>query len=299
MWHRPYAHRRELTDRWADLKIRTHYWHARVKSRAQLFAYRVLGRDHRRYFRVGNAGDILTADLLRWHYGCDVENCDQGGKRLLLIGSIGHAVQPGDVVCGIGTKDKMLPPANDHSTVQVIGMRGPITFEAFKRAGYDVSRVRFLFDPGLLIRALLPRHALAVRPRGAIFIPHYRERARYERHGAIPRQVRMASIDASPADVAHAILGAELVYTSSLHGVIFSHALGRPCVLIKPQTEEPLLKYQDYFAGAGVPMPEPCTDIWAAHAQAKPLSPADLRCEVTASVLPAITELAQQGVAVQ
>lgn len=280
------------------MKIRTHYWHTRVKSRAKLLAYRVLGRDHGRYFRVGNAGDILTADLLKWHYGCDVINCDQGGRRLLLIGSIGHTVQPGDVVCGIGTKDKALPPAGD-SAVQVIGLRGPISLEAFKKAGYDVSQVRFLFDPGLLIRALLPRAAFAVRPRGTIFIPHYRERTKYRRKRDLPEQVRLVSIDDAPIKVAQAILGAELVYTSSLHGVIFSHALGRPCVLIRPQTEEPLMKYQDYFAGVGVPMPEPRADIWAAHAQSKPLSPVELRCDVTSSVLPTLGHLTERGVAIQ
>jgi hypothetical protein len=281
------------------LKIRTHYWHARVRSRAKLLAYRVLGRDHGRYFRVGNAGDILTADLLKWHYGCDVINCNEGGKRLLLIGSIGHSVQRGDVVCGIGTKDKALPPAGENSTVQVIGLRGPISLEAFKKAGYDVSHVRFLFDPGLLIRALLPHAAFAVRPQGAIFIPHYRERIKYQSRRDLPSQVRLVSIDDAPTRVGQAILGAELVYTSSLHGVIFSHALGRPCVLVRPQTEEPLLKYQDYFAGAGVPMPEPRSDIWAAHAQSKPLSPAELRCDVTASVLPSLGQLTERGVAVQ
>ena len=281
------------------MKIRTHYWHARVKSRAKLLAYRVLGRDHGRYFRVGNAGDILTADLLRWHYGCDVLNCDSGGKRLLLIGSIGHSVQLGDVVCGIGTKEAALPKAHENHGVQVLGLRGPISLDAFRNAGYDVSGVRFLFDPGLLIRSLLPAEILAEPARGAIFIPHYRERARYERHRAIPDQIRLESIDASPLQVAKAILGAELVYTSSLHGIIFSHALGRPCVFIKPQTEEPLLKYEDYFAGIGVSMPEPRNDIWAAHAQAKPVSPTQLRCEVTAKVLPTIAELTQRGIAVQ
>jgi hypothetical protein len=281
------------------LKIRTHYWHARVKSRAKLLAYRFLGRDHGRYFRVGNAGDILTADLLKWHYGCDVVNCNEGGKRLLLIGSIGHTVQLGDVVCGIGTKDKALPPAGENSAVQVLGLRGPISLEVFKKAGYDVSQVRFLFDPGLLIRVLLPRAAFATRPQGAIFIPHYRERIKYQRRRDLPSQVRLVSIDDSPTRVAQAILGAELVYTSSLHGIIFSHALGRPCVFIRPQTEEPLLKYQDYFAGAGVPMPEPRSDIWAAHAQSKPLSPVDLRCDVTPSVLPTLGHLTERGVVVQ
>src|SRR5690606_38420197 len=117
----------------------------------------------------------------------------------------------------------------------VVGVRGPITYDAFKATGHDVSGVRFLKDPGLLIRFLAGPEPAVPQAGRVIFIPHYRERHLYK---SLPKGITLVDIDAEPLELARTIREANLVYASSLHGIIFAHALERPCVWVKPQTEE-------------------------------------------------------------
>ncbi|MGC3987587.1 MAG: hypothetical protein QM777_24290 [Pseudorhodoferax sp.] len=104
------------------------------------------------------------------------------GRRLLLVGSVSHRVLDGDIVCGIGSKHSTIPAA-DGLRIRVWGVRGPMTLDAFRQAGHDVSQLRFMGDPGVLIGKLYP-DVLHIRPEAGntIFIPHYRERFEHRRN---------------------------------------------------------------------------------------------------------------------
>ncbi|MEO1564336.1 MAG: polysaccharide pyruvyl transferase family protein, partial [Pseudomonadota bacterium] len=67
-----------------------------------------------------------------------------------------------------------------------------------------------------------------------------------------------------------------LVYSSSLHGIIFAHALGRPAVMVLPATPEPVSKFEDYYLGVGLKMPKPLASINDAKFAVAPNSPATL-----------------------
>ena len=47
------------------------------------------------------------------------------------------------------------------------------------------------------------------------------------------------------------ILTADLVISSSLHGIIVAEAFGIPSRLLRLTSAEPMLKYQDYYSGTG------------------------------------------------
>jgi pyruvyltransferase len=261
--------------------VRTFYWHSRVLGSARFLRQRLLGRNTDNFFRKGNAGDIYNADVIRRTYGTSARNISDDGRRLLLIGSTAHNVRDGDIVCGIGSKGIPIPSAAD-VRCQVLAVRGPITLDAFKAAGHDVSNVRSQLDPGLLIRFDVPSRAPV--PGRVALLPHYRERAMYR--GKVPSALRLIDIDNEPVDVAKQIQEAELLYTSSLHGLIFAHALGRPCVLIRPLTEESELKYQDYLASVHVP--------WRPW---RSLDEARRSYEAADFALPTLSTLRAQGVA--
>ncbi|QDU53962.1 polysaccharide pyruvyl transferase family protein [Aeoliella mucimassa] len=223
-------------------------------------------------FLVGNAGDLLSGSIIQHAYKLPHVNVKKEGHRLLLVGSVFHFVKPGDIACGIGVREGQ-PVQTD---CRIMGLRGPLSYETLKSAGYDMSECKFLYDPGLMIRELAPA-TKPVRPRGQIFIPHYRERFNYLLNTQLMRKrVSVVSIDATPEAIAHRIRRAELVYTSSLHGVVFAHSLGVPCVFVRPQTGEPMFKYQDYYASIGVPYPTPADNIAAALSQPKPDSPTEI-----------------------
>ena len=275
--------------------IRTFYWHDRVIKRPQLWLKRLANRNPDHFFVTGNAGDIFAKDLIAKQYGCESINIADEGRRLLTIGSIAHRVLPGDIVCGAGVKSADLPAPVPGARYLFQGVRGPLSHEALRRAGYDMSGIRFLLDPGLLIRYFVDSDIQPTKNRIG-FIPHYRERGVYWRQP--PKGISLIDIDNAPIKVAKKIMSCELVYSSSLHGLIFAHALGRPCVFVAPKTEEPLFKYEDYYASIGAPMPRPLDGIESRHLSAKPISPTELRYSMETFEFPAPAVLQEYGVMV-
>ena len=234
--------------------VRTFYWDGAERSvKARL--RRALGTPAGPRLRVGNAGDLYNRDLVRFLYGEDPQNVSTDGSRLLLVGSIVHRVAAGDIIAGVGTKGSPLPTPPEN--VSVVGVRGPITLDALRSAGYDTSEVRFALDPGLLAARIYPDESREQPIPGRVaFIPHYRDLDQFRSTTSL----HVISVDAEPADFVREIARSEYVYSSSLHGVIFAHSIGRPCTLVAPRNPEPVIKYRDYFASIGLSW-EPPRDI--------------------------------------
>ena len=271
------------------MKVRALYW----DPRPQGVLSRIRHRRHRNWVH-GNAGDIFNVDLVRWAYaGHDVVNATDDGPRLLLVGSVARLLRPGDLVNGIGAKAlDALPPASAGAAT-IRGLRGPLTLQAFEQAGYDVSGVRFLADPGLLIGTMFPDLAdVEAVPNRVISIPHYRLRGQVNDE---PR-VEVVDIDADPHDIGREIRRAEVVYTSSLHGLIWAHALGRPVVLTEPPPEEPRFKYEDYLLSVGQTL-GPTPTLHEALAAGAPGDPVDVRAVVESITMPDLAELQAAGIA--
>ena len=261
--------------------IRTYFWHARRMGLLKPLAG-IVGLKKDLYFRHGNAGDTFNRDLLGRTYGCRVKNTSDA-PRLLCTGSIAHQAKAGDVLCGVGVKAlDHLPRVSPPGSIFLRGLRGPKTLEAFRDAGHDVSGVRFLMDPGILISSFLGPEALRTVGREIVFIPHYRERDHYAKNP--PNGIRVLDIDNPPIRIAREILKAKIVASSSLHGIVFAHSLGRPAVPVKPRTEEPLFKYEDYYAALHVRMPawldEPTLDGLAAYSDT-PLDIGDAKARIS------------------
>lgn len=257
------------------MELRTFYWDATKNGTSATW-------------RAGNAGDVFNRDLAEYLYGATLRNAAYNGGRLLLVGSIVHRVLPGDVVSGVGHKGSPIPPASQNPGVRFLGVRGPLTLAAVQEAGYDVSEVRYQYDPGLLVRVMYADlvESVPAEPGRVVFVPHYRERPQY----ADRTDVAVIDIDCTPRELVREILRAEHVYSSSLHGLIFSHALGRPCTLVAPLTEEPELKYRDYVASVGLPWTTP-PDLDGAIRAPKPTSPFEVALTLDDFAFPTADEL--------
>lgn len=264
--------------------VRTFYWDPVVPRRPGLFRRRT-------GLRVGNAGDLYNRDLITHLYGQPPVNTEDG-PRLLLVGSVVHRARSGDIVCGVGTKGADLPdPASTRLDLRAV--RGPLTVAALAERGFDTSTITSLADPGLYVASVYPELVAetAVERGRVIFIPHYRDL----HHFRSGRDYRLVSIDCEPADLVREILRAEFIYTSSLHGLIFAHALGRPAVLVAPVEGEPELKYQDYFASIDLPWTSP-PGIDEAVRQRRSDSPLHLVRSRQDFAFPSFEELAAAGV---
>lgn len=271
--------------------IQTCIWHDRVKNRRKLYWDRYVRRKPWNDFAVGNAGDIFTRNVLSHFYPGAIPANVASGPRLLCVGSIAHLSTSGDVLSGVGCRTTDLS-ALPKGSIHIHGLRGPISYDIFKRAGYDVSQVAFLADPGLLIGKMLPERA-PVRGH-VLFIPHYRERKAIRKK--VPAAMRVVDIDNNPLLIARNIQSAECVYSSSLHGLIFAHALGRPCVFVRPESDEPLLKFEDYFLSVGLAFPKPLDTIGDADFAATPTSPASLSFDAQAIIFPSEELLKGRGI---
>lgn len=278
------------------MELKTYFWAKRIIHPMIHSVLRNIRPGSASYrFKIGNCGDIFNKNLFRYLYGKSVDICNtnrQGG-RLLAVGSIAQNLRRGDVVCGIGTKSKMIP--RGVKDITIYGLRGPISYDIFKKAGYRLRDLKFLYDPGLLLGAIIPESLYRQSaPHEAIFIPHYRERYL---HSVLPKGIRFCDIDNYPEFVAKEILNAELVYTSSLHGIIFSHSLGRRAVFVAPQTDESELKYKDYYASVGLEYRKPLSSIFEANYIRDDRVPFDISYAKDDFVFPTIDELITRGVA--
>lgn len=223
------------------MKIRTYYWKPSIDQPKRKSALSFFKKKNK--FLIGNAGDIFNEDLIKWAYpGTDLINQDSYGPRALFVGSTAHKALQGDLISGIGCKYSNLPKKN--YDVYIRGVRGPLTLNAFEDAGHDISSVNFLGDPGLLIGEIYPDlFNIQERAGKILFIPHYRMRFTYHSN----KRYEVKDIDDSPYNISKSIRSAEYIITSSLHGLIWAHALGRPVSLVKPDSTEPLFKFHDYL----------------------------------------------------
>ncbi|WP_319517574.1 polysaccharide pyruvyl transferase family protein [uncultured Martelella sp.] len=275
------------------MSIRSFYWEATIIDPIRFFIKRKVLNRGWGSFRYGNAGDIFARNLLEYFYpGEQIIVCNrEDSPKLITVGSVAQCSASGDILCGSGCKSPALPSVEGKQP-WAHSLRGPLSLEACRKAGFDVSDVAYLADPGLLISKFV--EPIKPVPNRVIFIPHYRERRAVLPD--IPAGIKFVDIDARPSDVAREIMKAELVYTSSLHGIIFSHALGRPCVQVRPQTEEPSFKYQDYFLSMNLEMPVPADNIQQAWGAAKPVSPITLPITPDEITFPSIEHLTESGI---
>lgn len=280
------------------MEIRSYYWNARKVSFSKYLYLKMRGRYSGLQLRHGNAGDIFNRDLIRWLYGANPRNISDEGRRLLIVGSVMNVIRPNDVLCGIGWKgNQEFDHKNILNTCLIYGLRGPLTYDVLKRNNVKLDQIKFLLDPGLLIKRVYGIKTESYEAKDVVFIPHYREYGQYLGK-RLPKGILLMKVDSRPKRLAISILQAKLVFTSSLHVIVFSHALNRPCIFVRPQTEEPLFKYQDYFASVDLDYPRPLDNIYGAKFQNIKDSPIHISKDESDFYFPDITKLREQGVIV-
>ena len=245
------------------MALRTYFWYSRILSRVDYFKFKIL-RKPLDGFKYGNAGDVFARDLIKFIYKEDVYNTRDAGNRLLVVGSLASVIKEKDVINGIGWKGNNLDNiAQNIANAKVYGVRGPLTKQLFEKHNADLSDLKFMLDPGLLIKEVYKlREKETINKKQISFIPHYNDTLDFKK---IPDFFKIISIDNKPKTVARAIMKSKIVYTSSLHGIIFSHALKVPCVFVSPQSNEPIFKYKDYFLSVNIKMPKPLESIYIAN----------------------------------
>ncbi|MQY10928.1 hypothetical protein SRB5_10410 [Streptomyces sp. RB5] len=201
----------------------------------------------------GNVGDRLTPWLARRIRGVPARWVPphRPGRKHFVTGSVIGLAGPGAVVWGAGV---MYAGEAVDPRAELVAVRGPLTREAALRCGAVCPPV--YGDPALLVPRFLPRPA-GPGPGPPALVPHFADKARAR--GGVPDGWRFVDVQQPVEDFVDRLVGARLVASSSLHGIILAHAYGIPAVWISygdlPAGDG--TKFHDYFLSVGVPVPPP------------------------------------------
>jgi hypothetical protein len=163
---------------------------------------------------------------------------------------------------GVGSLLNAYNRSSADASIFGAGMREPFTFDARpgsiialrgrhtrERTAYERSVA--LGDPGLLANQVY-RHSPTARS-GRLLIPHFTDLNSAKNRSTLSRLqghgFRIAWPSTSPSRMARLISSASVVASSALHGIVFSHSYGTPCIPFRfPQAAESTFKYDDYFS---------------------------------------------------
>ena len=217
------------------------------------------------FLRVRNFGDLLGPWIVRRIVETELLGASADPtQRLLTVGSIGEKAVEGDVLWGSGLiRDPAETGRHLPRTIDVRAVRGPLTAACLRRSGITATSV--YGDPAALVPLLWRDEELGItrRSAGTVMLPHYRSDAVWPRPHLRARGSHLTRI--------RAIASAELVISSSLHGIILAEAYGVPVIPVR-EPGEPEFKYRDYFEGTGRELPV-LQPTWNSALEAEPITP--------------------------
>ena len=163
-------------------------------------------------------------------------------KHYFVIGSILRLATRHTIVWGAG----IIQSNENVESAKFILVRGPLTRNRLLRLGYNVPEK--YGDPALLL-ALLPQEKIIKKYKLGI-IPHYVDFE--DACHLYKNKIDVLVIDLctnNPQFVINSILECEYILSSSLHGIIASHALNTPVLWVKISNRlyGDDVKFEDYY----------------------------------------------------
>lgn len=195
------------------------------------------------YDKPNNMGDVLTPHILDY-YKIAYQRVNFDTANLICVGSIAHLAKPNVTVLGSGAMFMNRPLNRDANWVFV---RGPLTRNIILQNGGNCPEL--YGDPALLISRMI---TTSKKKYDVAIVPHYQDFRRIKlRYGLKYKIINVVNRD--PLQVVAEIAKCRAIISSSLHGIIVSHALGIPAAHVE---FSPLwgdgTKFIDYFSSIGV-----------------------------------------------
>ncbi len=208
-----------------------------------------------------NMGDLIAPYLFEKITGKKPLRVSPSCKApfFLSCGSIIGSCNSNAIVWGSGS---MYPGVNIGKPMKILAVRGPLTRQALLTKGISCPQV--YGDPGLA----LPKY-YTPNPRDRHYkvgiIPHYADHHYMSKTFSNIPDVLVINIDRGVEAVCDDIKACKVTISSSLHGIIVSHAYGVPSAWMtaSPHAKWPIgggkFKYKDYYLSRGVQPIEPYT----------------------------------------
>lgn len=198
-----------------------------------------------------NAGDVFSVALAKHYFPGKILPVSLAGlevENLLFIGSILHRADSNSVVCGSGfmrRDDKFFQKPK-----AICCVRGPLTGHLLDEQG--ITHPNRFADPGVLAPMLFKpdqtiKHKLGI-------IPHYVDAGSPWVKACKKQGIKIIDVFSSLKKFFNDIQKCEVILSSSLHGLIFAHAYGKPAVWIElsDRVAGNGFKFFDYYQSVGV-----------------------------------------------
>ena len=202
---------------------------------------------------VQNIGDFLSVIIVKKAaelHGIDAEKFVNGTKHLYAVGSVLMGYQDATVWgAGFGydfSDNRFFPLYSAihkfwHKT-DIRAVRGPETRRILLKMGINCPEV--YGDPAVLLPLFYKPKLLEKKK--YVIIPHYSRYNEYSKYNNV-----MSTFTKNWREFINNLCSADLVISSSLHGIILSEAYGIPCVMLDTTPSTDITKYKDWYYSTG------------------------------------------------
>ena len=224
------------------------------KNRVNVFQYHPERFGYRLYQNQPcNLGDSLGEVIIQFllgQKGIDIDKPISRTKHLYCVGTNIHGAYQSATVWGSG----IYPPQNKKEEffqkhcgrkLDIRAVRGPLTRQVVLKYGHKCPEV--YGDPAILLPLIYNPVVPKVRER--LIIPQFIGEIRFRESHSDEYMISMNTNDYKT--VINEILTSEIVYTSSLHGIILAEAYGVPAVFFRGLPKYKDFKYLDYYYSTG------------------------------------------------
>ncbi len=200
-----------------------------------------------------NLGDSLGDVIIRFLLGLkniDIDKPVSRTKHLYCVGTNIQGAYQSATIWGSG----IFPPEKRREAflqkhcgrkLDIRAIRGPLTRDVVLQYGHKCPDV--YGDPAILLPMIYSPNVQKVRER--LVIPQFFNEIEFrETH---PNEYMISMNTADYKSVINEILASEIVYTSSLHGIILAEAYGIPAVFFRGLAPACDFKYLDYYMSTG------------------------------------------------
>lgn len=199
-----------------------------------------------------NFGDVLARDLVFWLSGRkvlwrrpkDIRWYHVNKRIYLTVGSIIKRSNKYCEIWGSGIKERN---CQFKGVKKIHAVRGPQTASWLRNKGFQVPES--YGDPALLCPLIWPK-ALNNNESKIGIIPHYIDLAEVSERLAIHEKIDIIDLRTDKIEnVINQINACDYILSSSLHGLIVSHAYGKPAkwVEFSDKVSGDGVKFEDYF----------------------------------------------------
>ncbi|MHC4951248.1 MAG: glycosyltransferase, partial [Planctomycetota bacterium] len=206
------------------------------------------------YQKYPNIGDQFSLAVAQHYFSPQVTACDESAltiPNVILIGSFLHYADACSHICGAGfiASDPKYKLRAAPKSINCV--RGPLTGHLLEKQG--ATDPHLYADPGILAPAIYPQNAWSCG--GTIgLVAHYVDAESPWIELCRKKGLKIIDVFSPPDKFFAQINQCEAILSSSLHGIIFAHAYGKPALWI--ELSDNIIgggfKFYDYYMSVGV-----------------------------------------------